>query len=147
MSLLLCTQMPLTKGIRLSTPSGSLFNLDIMFKSIKEFYSSTQWKQVRTAYKKTKQGLCERCLAKGLIVPADEVHHKVRLTRDNINDYSISLNFDNLEALCETCHDKEHEQDQRNRYGNKYRKTRRYAIDKYTGKVIARDSPPTSEGR
>ena len=142
MSLLLCTQMPLTKGIRLSTPSGSLFNLDIMFKSIRQFYSSVQWTETSRRYRQYRKGLCERCLAKGLIVPADEVHHKVRLTKDNINDYSISLNFDNLEALCEACHDKEHEQDQRNRYGNKYRKTRRYAIDKYTGKVIARDISP-----
>lgn len=112
-----------------------------MFKSIRQFYSSVQWTETSRRYRQYRKGLCERCLAKGLIVPADEVHHKVRLTRDNINDYSISLNFDNLEALCEACHDKEHEQDQRNRYGNKYRKTRRYAIDKYTGKVIARDSP------
>lgn len=110
-----------------------------MYKTIKEFYSSKAWQQVRRTYKQSKQGLCERCLANGLIVPADEVHHKIRLTKQNINDPSIALNFSNLEALCESCHDKEHEQDQRNRYGNKYRKTRRYVIDKYTGKVIARD--------
>lgn len=113
-----------------------------MFKSIRQFYNSKQWKEVRAQYKKSKQGLCERCLAKGYIVPADEVHHKTRLTRDNINDYSVSLNFDNLEALCSDCHTKEHEQDQRNRYGNRYREQRRYAIDKYTGKVIARGNPP-----
>lgn len=109
-----------------------------MFKTIRDFYSSKKWQATRAAYKKSKQGLCERCLAKGLIVPADEVHHKTRLTRDNINDYSVSLNFDNLEALCSECHTKEHEEDQHNRYGNKYRESRRYAVDKHTGKVLTR---------
>ena len=113
-------------------------NIFFMFKSIREFYNSKRWQETRTQYKKYRKGLCERCLTKGLIVPADEVHHKTRLTKDNVNDYSISLNFDNLEALCQDCHTKEHEQDQRNRQGHKYRESRRYAIDKRTGKVLTR---------
>ena len=113
-----------------------------MYKTIREFYGSKQWQAIRTAYKKSKQGLCERCLAKGLIVPADEVHHKVRLTNDNINDASISLNYDNLEALCTECHDKEHEEDARNRWKKSKRykgNERRYVIDARTGKALARE--------
>lgn len=53
-------------------------------------------------------GLCERCAALGLIVPATEVHHKERLTRANLRDPSIALNFANLEALCKECHMAEH---------------------------------------
>lgn len=116
-----------------------------MYKTIKEFYGSSQWKATREAYKKSKQNLCERCLEKGLIMPAEEVHHKVRLTKDNINDASISLNFDNLEALCMSCHEKEHEDDARNRWkkSNRYKgNERRYAIDKRTGKVLAREFSP-----
>ena len=52
--------------------------------------------------------MCERCLADGMIVPAEEVHHKIRLTPENINDPTIALNHDNLVALCKACHLKEH---------------------------------------
>ncbi len=113
----------------------------IMWNTIREFYSSKQWTKCAIAYKKSKQGLCERCLKKGLIVPADEVHHKIRLTKENINNPQISLNFNNLEALCEECHDKEHEADRKNRWkSRKQRKssTRRYAIDSKSGKVISK---------
>lgn len=40
--------------------------------------------------------------------PAKIVHHKRWLNRDNINDTDITLNWDNLEALCQDCHNKEH---------------------------------------
>ena len=38
-----------------------------------------------------------------------EVHHKIPLTADNVRDPEISLNWDNLELLCKTCHDMERE--------------------------------------
>jgi 5-methylcytosine-specific restriction endonuclease McrA len=44
----------------------------------------------------------------GIYVPATQVHHKIWLTEENINDPSVTLNLDNLEALCEVCHAKEH---------------------------------------
>ena len=50
------------------------------------------------------------------------MHHKVRLTVDNIHDPMITLNFDNLELLCRECHAAEH--------GNK-----RYSVDAL-GRVI-----------
>jgi hypothetical protein len=73
-----------------------------------EFYSSWTWVRCARAYKAEKRGLCERCLKKGLIVPGDEVHHKIRLTPDNINDPAVALNWDNLELLCKRCHLEEH---------------------------------------
>lgn len=72
------------------------------------FYTTNAWRKCREAYKKYRQGLCERCMSKGLIVPAVEVHHKVRLTQENINNTDVTLNFDNLEALCQACHHDEH---------------------------------------
>ena len=53
-------------------------------------------------------GLCERCLARGLLVPAVIVHHKEHLTEESYKLPEVSLNFDNLEALCQDCHNKEH---------------------------------------
>ena len=74
----------------------------------KGFYKTAAWLRCRDAYIKSVGGLCERCLAKGLIVPGYIVHHKIRLNGFNINDPSITLNWDNLEYLCLDCHNKEH---------------------------------------
>lgn len=67
------------------------------------FYNSKAWKECREAYKQSVFGLCERC---GM--PGDEVHHKIYLSPENINDPNITLNWDNLELLCASCHSKEH---------------------------------------
>ena len=75
------------------------------------FYFSKSWEQCREAYLISQQHICERC---GDI--AKVVHHKTYLTPDNINDASISLNWDNLEALCQDCHNKEHHKEDKRRY-------------------------------
>jgi hypothetical protein len=75
----------------------------------KSFYCSKAWKETRKAYAKSKGGLCERCLKKGLYVPGVIVHHKVYLTPDNINDPAVSLNWNNLELVCRDCHAQEHD--------------------------------------
>ena len=75
---------------------------------IDRFYSSRVWRRTREAYAKSRQNLCERCLAKGLIIPGEEVHHKKRLTADNLKDASVALSWSNLELLCEECHKEEH---------------------------------------
>ncbi|MEX1308592.1 MAG: HNH endonuclease [Eubacteriales bacterium] len=72
------------------------------------FYNSTAWRRCRTAYIKSVNGLCERCLAKGRIRHGDIVHHKITLTQANINNPSITLNHENLEYLCIDCHNEEH---------------------------------------
>ena len=56
--------------------------------------------------------LCERCLKRGVIEAGSkdrplEVHHKIPLTEENITDPKVSLNWENLELLCKTCHDEE----------------------------------------
>jgi 5-methylcytosine-specific restriction endonuclease McrA len=61
------------------------------------------WKKCRNNYFQSKYGLCERCAAPGKIV-----HHKKYITPDNINDPNITLNWDNLELVCQECHNKEH---------------------------------------
>lgn len=95
------------------------------------FYRSHAWRTTSTAYRRSVGGLCERCLAKGIITPAEVVHHKIPLTPENIQDLSISLNWDNLQALCRQCHADVHEE----MYAEKNKK--RYKIDKF-GHVIVR---------
>lgn len=77
------------------------------------FYVSRPWIRCARGYKAAVGGLCERCKANGLIVPADEVHHKIRLTPENINRPEVALNWDNLIALCKDCHMKEHQKKKR----------------------------------
>lgn len=74
----------------------------------KQFYKSTAWIKCRSNYAKSVGGLCERCLQEGRIVPGDIVHHKCYLTPLNIKDPSVTLNYDNLELLCQNCHNQEH---------------------------------------
>lgn len=74
----------------------------------KRFYDTPAWKSCRDAYMKCCGGLCERCKVEGKIVPADIVHHKEHLNELNFRDPAVAYNFENLEALCQTCHNKEH---------------------------------------
>ena len=71
------------------------------------FYGTRKWKQCRAKYKSL-HPICERCEKAGIVKRAERIHHKVYLTVDNYKDPEISLNFDNLEALCFDCHQAEH---------------------------------------
>ena len=99
------------------------------------FYKTIKWKECRKAYMKYARGLCEECLKKGLITPAEIVHHKIHLTPENMNDPNIALNWDNLEAVCRPCHAEIHE--------GQNRKPRRYTVDLF-GRVEVRDIPPVT---
>lgn len=92
----------------------------------KKFYKSIGWKNCRDGYLSSVGGLCERCLSKGLYTPAYIVHHKIYINENNIKEPSITLNWDNLEALCLDCHNDEH---------MKSEAKRRYTVDEY-GNVI-----------
>lgn len=83
----------------------------------KVLYNSKAWQRTRAAYTASVGGLCERCRAKGLIVPGEIVHHKIHLTPENIHNEQITLSFDNLELLCREHHAEEH------------RRERRYMVD------------------
>lgn len=98
----------------------------------KEFYNTQAWKNTRRNYLQSVGGLCERCLANGMVTPAELVHHKTPLTDDNIGDLNIALCWDNLQALCRSCHADAHDEIYRQRSG------RRYSIDD-SGKVIVKE--------
>lgn len=94
----------------------------------RSFYKSKEWKQCREGYLLKVNGRCERCLAKGLHVPAKIVHHKIWLSEENYRDPEVSLNFENLEALCQRCHNEEH-----------FESEKRWTI--VDGRVIGREPP------
>ena len=73
---------------------------------LRDFYKSKLWRNVREIALKRDNYLCQYC-GKG----AEIVHHKIHLQPENINDYSISVNLDNLISVCHDCHDKIHAKD------------------------------------
>ena len=77
------------------------------------FYNSAVWDRCRKSFAKSKRGLCERCLAGGVITPGKIVHHKVALTPANIGDPAIALGFENLMLLCKNCHEEVHRGEKR----------------------------------
>lgn len=82
-----------------------------------KFYSGITWQRTREAYSKSRNYLCEDCLAKGNIVPGEIVHHVHPITPSNIDDPNITLSFSNLRLLCRSCHERVHRRrDQQERY-------------------------------
>ena len=69
----------------------------------KEFYKSTAWVKCRNSFMDSKNNVCERCGDVAVIC-----HHKEHITPDNISDPNITLNWDNLQALCIECHNAIH---------------------------------------
>ena len=94
------------------------------------FYTSQAWKRCARGYRRSVGGLCERCRERGVITPAEEVHHKIKLTPQNINRPEIALNWKNLVALCKDCHLEVH------------KKPKRWVVDEYGNVTPGGDSPP-----
>lgn len=93
----------------------------------KKFYKSKQWRRCRESFLESKSWRCNRCYDN----PASIAHHRIYLTPQNINDPNISLSWNNLEALCQNCHNEEH-------FG---KKNQRYVVEA-DGKV---HRPPSSK--
>ena len=74
----------------------------------RKFYRSKAWQGVREIVMQRDHYLCVDCLNENRITPAEEVHHIIELTPENINDANISLNEENLVSLCRECHKKRH---------------------------------------
>ena len=65
----------------------------------KPFYNSEAWKIARTQTLLESGYTCEVCGSH-----AEEVHHEIELTPENISDPAISLNPRLLHPLCGDCH-------------------------------------------
>ena len=61
------------------------------------------------------------------------MHHKIHITPFNINNPMITLNFKNLEYVCQDCHNKEHMQRGAIKEGLKFDED---------GNIIEEKSPP-----
>lgn len=70
--------------------------------------------------------LCADCAKAGKTTAAEEVHHIIPLTPENIDDPRITTGLDNLVSLCRECH--------RARHGAR---EKRYTVDEM-GRVTIR---------
>ena len=84
-----------------------------MWKSLEEFYKSKQWEKFIDLLKQERSNnkgdiICAHC-GELIIKKYDCIgHHIEELTLENVNDYSISLNPDNVELIHFRCHNKAH---------------------------------------
>ena len=85
---------------KLYGPNGKLTNY---------IYQSPIWRKLKFA-KLAENPLCEICKQKGLTVPAETVHHITPWVgaRDLSAQLDLFSSWDNLQALCSTCHKEAH---------------------------------------
>ena len=100
-----------------------------------KFYKSGAWRECRNSYAAHRGHLCEQCLKRNVLSYGEIVHHKIELTPENINDPSVTLDWNNLELLCRQCHAEVH--DKRKRH-------RRYTFGP-DGEIIIETPPGQSE--
>jgi len=81
----------------------------------KHFYKSQTWTKTRNSYAASVGHLCERCLKSGIYTPGAIVHHKIHITPENINNPSVTLDWNNLELVCRDCHAALHSNNKRYR--------------------------------
>lgn len=92
-----------------------------MFKNKESFYHSSKWQNLRRMLllEREKDGIlyCSKC--GGVLINKKDIiaHHKIELTDENVNNYNISLNPDNIELIHARCHNKTH-----GRFMSKYEK-------------------------
>ena len=76
-------------------------------------YQSKEWRELRNEYMRL-HPLCEECIKKNIVTPAQDVHHiKSPFTKGNIN-YTLLLDMNNLESVCKVCHAEIHNKQQGN---------------------------------
>lgn len=69
------------------------------------FYNSKKWHDLRNFKWQESNGLCEKCLAKGIVKEGVEVHHLVEISKD----WNKRFDYNNLILLCKECHQEMHE--------------------------------------
>lgn len=82
-------------------------------EKLRHFYHSGPWRDLSYTLRMS-VGKCQRC---GRVVTDPKhlhAHHKIELTDSNVDDPRLAFNPDNIEILCDVCHNAEH-----NRFGSR----------------------------
>lgn len=80
------------------------YNKNIRAKDRAKIYNSSKWKKIREIALLRDSFLCQECLRNGIETKATIVHHKIELKED----ITLAFDLDNLESICDTCHNREH---------------------------------------
>lgn len=74
-----------------------------------EHYNSPAWKLMRKTWI-SQHPLCQICLSKERVVPAEEVHHKHFWSSGETEEeqWKLFLDWNNLQSVCSSCHHKIH---------------------------------------
>ncbi|WP_124728815.1 HNH endonuclease [Staphylospora marina] len=89
-------------------------------KKARPFYKSAAWLRCREAVLIRDNHLCQLCLKRGKLTPANTVHHIEHL-EDNPDR---ALEADNLISICATCHNRLHPEKGRKKREEKPRRAR-----------------------
>lgn len=71
-------------------------------KECAAFYKSKAWRELRNVALVRDNGLCQHCLKSNRIKQADMVDHIIPIKED----WLLRLNLNNLQSLCNLCHNK-----------------------------------------
>ena len=81
-----------------------------MFTSLSQFYTSQDWRKFRAqviadSMQKNNGSVIDELTGEVIVKSYDIVlHHKIPLTMQNVNDFSISLNRDNIMIVSQKSH-------------------------------------------
>lgn len=101
-------------------------------KKARAFYKSAAWQKCRQVVLERDNFLCQKCLKRKQITPADMVHHIVEL----LDDWNKALDLNNLESLCNSCHNKEHPERGKRRVKQKKRNNKIKVVKSKANKEI-----------
>lgn len=74
-------------------------------------YNTTEWRKLRESYLK-QHPVCEECLNKGKVTPAEDIHHRITPFKNGECNKALFLDYNNLQALCKRCHAEHHNKEQ-----------------------------------
>ena len=74
-------------------------------------YQNKEWRKLREVYIH-EHPICQDCLAKGKVTPAQDIHHIKSPFQNGEINYGLLLDYDNLVALCKDCHGNRHAAEQ-----------------------------------
>ena len=82
---------------------------DRLYRERRKVYNTERWKRLR-AWKIANNPLCEMCLLKGIVTPAEDVHHMTSFmsTDDPDRRHHLAFDYENLQSICKPCHQSEH---------------------------------------
>ncbi len=81
-------------------------------KRYQHLLNAKRWQQVKAIVWNRANGLCEECLANGIVTPGVDCHHIVPVEHGRTEQEMAELCYDpaNIRLLCVACHIKVHQQ-------------------------------------